>query len=159
MRLARMMILAAAVFAAPALAQDSTSTNADGGNGLPGDAVSPWDASQQCGDYIVDTVPLYGSWGSAFQICPLVKSSKSSSSYFNNLISAQGMSRIQALNVAAPAATYSLWENTPGAGVNANQNTAGTPTAAPSSGLRKMRPIRLPQKPPESAPAAVVLTS
>jgi len=126
MRAALQIALALAVLAMPVAAQDSVSKNL---GGLPGDALSPWDTAQQCAEYVVDLTPFTASWGTQFGIAPLVKASKSSTSaatkeYFNSQISAQGISRIQALGVPYPAASYDLWVNTPGQGTHPTMNNA-----------------------------------
>lgn len=107
-----------------ALAQDSVSIV----GGLPGDAVSPYAdgaaafGSEQCNNYVVDLTPFTSRSGTRFGIAPLIKSVKADPLFFNNLISAQGISRKQELCVAQnqlPAASYALWGG-PGFGVNNN---------------------------------------
>lgn len=99
--------------ASAAAAQDSVSKTPC----LPGDAVSPWAASEQCNSYVVDLAPLTTAWGREFGIAPLVKSSKSASAFFNGFWSAQGLSRVQLQGVPAASPSYSFW-NAPGLGIN-----------------------------------------
>ncbi|MGD8453786.1 MAG: hypothetical protein PVJ57_18385 [Phycisphaerae bacterium] len=116
-------LIAVVCLTIPAFGQDSVSINTNGGNGLPGDALSLWNTDHQCAEYVVDLVPLTTSWGNTFAVAPLIKSSKGSSDYFNNFLSAQSLSRVQALGVAYPVASYDLWTATPGAGVHPTENS------------------------------------
>ena len=123
MKAAWKVVLIAGLVVAPALGQDSVSNNL---GALPGDALSPWNTTHQCADYVVDLGGLHGSWGTYFKIAPLVKANKSDSDYFNCQISAQGMSRLQQLNVPFPYATYDFW-TVAGDGVHPTyNNTPGT---------------------------------
>ncbi len=127
MRKVWQLVFVAAVLAVPALGQDSVSKNL---GGLPGDALSPWSTTHQCVSYVVDLTPFTGSWGTELGIAPLVKAGKSNSSaipppnkeFFNSQLSAQGLSRIAALNVPYPVPTYAVWTDTPGQGVHPTQN-------------------------------------
>jgi hypothetical protein len=123
----------------PALAQDSVSKNL---GGLPGDALSPWDTGLQCASYVVDLAPFTGSWGTEFAIAPLVKAGKGSffqypstpKEYFTCQLFSQGISRMQALDVAYPVPTYKVWSGTPGQGVHPVQNNPpGTTSPAGTS--------------------------
>jgi len=117
----------AAGLAATATAQDSVSST---GNG---DALDAYDASTVVTDYVVETTPFLTSWGTTFGIAPIVKSNSLGNEFNNNLISAQGISKDLLRNVDLVTEAYSLW-NTPGAGVNPTNNTAGTiidPTDTP----------------------------
>ena len=106
-------------WAAPTLAQDSVSHTADAVPGnAPGDALSPWDVTQQCEDYVVDLRPFRASWGTSFEIAPLVKSSKVETEFFNALISSQTISRVHAMGEDPFALEYHLWELAPGYGIN-----------------------------------------
>ena len=118
------------VTAIPGLAQDSTSKS----NCLPGDALSPWNTSEQRNRFVVDLVEITTSWGKKFGIAPILKSSKSNPTFFTSLISAQGISRTQRNNIAL-SGSYDLWTKA-GAGVNNNRtlNDAGTPTSPPTRG-------------------------
>jgi len=110
-------LLALSGLAIPAFAQNSVSTNPDGGDGLPGDALDPWSTLQQCADYVVDLVPFQTSKGFEFGIAPIVKANKSSSDFFNSLISAQGISNVYTQAEAFPVPIYDFWD-TAGPGVN-----------------------------------------
>ncbi len=130
------VLVSAIAVAAPCLAQDSLSKTAC----LPGDAVRPWDAatatfgSEQCNNYVVDLTPFTTSWGTTFGIAPIVKSSKTSSSFFSSIVSAQGISRLQDPG-SKPASIYYEWFDR-GFGVNNDPsiNDPGTPLG--TTGLR-----------------------
>lgn len=87
-------LVAAAGIAGPALAQDSISTNPDGGNGLPGDAPSAFAAGDQVDRYAIDLVPFNTSWGTEFGLGVLHKSPNvdGDGGFFGSLISAQAIS-------------------------------------------------------------------
>jgi hypothetical protein len=115
---------AATLLGASVCAQDSVSINPC----LPGDAVSPWSPGEQRNNrYVVDLVPITTSWNNQFGIAPLIKSSKGSTTFFNSVINAQGISRTQRSNITIPG-SYSLW-TTAGGGVNDDPaiNQPGTP--------------------------------
>ncbi|MBO6513777.1 MAG: hypothetical protein JJ974_07430 [Phycisphaerales bacterium] len=112
-------IVAAAGLCAPALAQDSTSINA---GDLPGDALSPW--AESCSAYVVDLTPFNTTKGYQFGIAPLVKMTKVNTTNFNNLFSSSSISSGIATGVNYSMPAYSLWENTPGAGVHPTNNSA-----------------------------------
>lgn len=123
-QLAITAIVAAAGLCAPAFAQDSVSIN--GGN-LPGDALSPW--TDSCSAYVVDLSPFTTSQGHLFGVAPLVKMTKTNATNFNNLYSSSTISPSTNVGVNYSMPSYSLWENTPGAGVNGETNTAGNPVS------------------------------
>ncbi len=116
-KLLAVVVLASAV---SAYAQDSVSSNL---GGLPGDALDQYDPNLVCAEYVVDLVPFQGSWGTDWTIAPLIKSSKGNPDFFNNLISAQGISRLHQVGVPFAASSYDVWM-TAGAGVNPTENTA-----------------------------------
>ncbi len=119
----RTLALAAIAGAATgAYAQDSVSNNMDGGNGLPGDAFTPYDVDK-CQDFVVDLTPFTTSKGTEFGIAPLIKTSKVNSSFFGSLGSAQAISPDLLSGVSYAAASYALW-NTPGQGVHPSNNDA-----------------------------------
>ncbi len=124
-------IVAAAGFAAPAFAQDSVAKTP----GLPGDAVGAYGTAPtvQRLSYVIDMSELFGSWNTKFGLAPLVKNTKSSLTFFNNLPSAAGISSTAMPHVPAPVAAYSEWFN-PGQGVNPDntKNNPGSPVAAPA---------------------------
>jgi hypothetical protein len=77
---------------APARAQDSVAPT----GGLPGDALDAYKTtspSEQVNAYIVDLSPITSSWGNAYALAPLAKSSKANSAlFFNHLVGAQAAS-------------------------------------------------------------------
>jgi hypothetical protein len=81
-------LLAIAGSAAAVHAQDSTGT----APGLPGDAINPLASNQQVLSYVADLTPFGTSWGTTFGIVPLVKGIKGDAEFFNNFISANGIS-------------------------------------------------------------------
>ncbi len=108
--------------ASGAFAQDSVSNNNDGGNGLPGDAFTPYDVDK-CQDFVVDLTPFTTSKGTSFGIAPLIKTSKVSDSFFGSRGSAQAISPDLRSGVPYAAASYALWA-TPGQGVHPTNNDA-----------------------------------
>jgi hypothetical protein len=128
------MVLLAGL-AAPAMAQDSISRNSDGGNGLPGDGLSPWTtgaAGYQRTTYVVDLAQLNPSWGQqVLGIAPVIKTSKTSSLFFGSLFSANGLSATARVGVPAASSAYELWSNAPRAGVNREENERGAITVTP----------------------------
>lgn len=133
---ARRLALAALVAAAaPLAAQDSVSKTGC----LPGDATAPHDTTEQCDDFTIDLTPVITSWGNTYGIAPMLKSGvEPGGAFFNSLMSAQGMSRRQALGNAFQSATYDNWNGAPGTGVNNDPliNDPGAPLAAPAAGHR-----------------------
>jgi len=126
-------VLAAAGLAAPALAQDSVAQT----DGLPGDAVYPWDTAEQSNNYVVDLTPFTSSWGNEFATGPLSKLSRSpnNETFFTHGQSASGLSRLAQSGVAFPSDTYAVW-TTPGQGINNSINTAPDSVDAPASGVQ-----------------------
>ena len=116
MQLTLPAVIAAAGLAAPAAAQDSVSA----AGGLPGDALSPF--TDHAADYIVDLTPFTTSHGHVFGVAPIIKSTKVSSDFFNNLTSSAAISPNLLENFDTISNSYALWENEPGAGVNPNAN-------------------------------------
>ena len=114
-------IIAATGACAPALAQDSISTN---GGALPGDALSPW--GDQCAAFVVDLSPVISTQGHVFGVAPVLKTEQYDTAFFNNLPSTSAISPDIAVNVPFSRSTYSFWD-TPGAGINAELNTPGQP--------------------------------
>lgn len=110
-RLPHAMLVAGALLAPTALAQDSVSVTPCSG----GDAPSPWDdataifGSEQQDNYVVDLDHFRTSWGNELGIAPIVKSSKGNSGFNNNLLSAQGISRRQNLAVDISSEPYLRW--------------------------------------------------
>jgi hypothetical protein len=120
-------IVLVAGLAATASAQDSISKNADGGSGLPGDALNWTDLAAQRGRYVVESQRLTTSWGVKFGIVPLVKTDRpvnpalgQSTLFFNNLSGSFGMSRTQR-TANYRGHSYQWWQAAT-AGLNATQN-------------------------------------
>lgn len=131
-------VLAAAA-AATAAAQDSVSK----ANCLPGDAVSPYQdaaaplGSEQENHYVVDAVDVFSSWGSNFLIAPIVKAGKVNSTYFSNIMNAQGMSRRVLKNQLFLKSSYPLWTAQPGTGVNNDPAVNDAPIAGVNTAGKK----------------------
>ncbi|MGD9790824.1 MAG: GC-type dockerin domain-anchored protein [Phycisphaerales bacterium] len=127
----------ALVVAAPIVcAQDSVSTNGEGGNGLPGDALYPWSSGiPQRASYIVDTAPITTSWGTTFGLAPIAKSSlpgAGNTTRFTMLNGASSISQTIRRGRPFPSASYSLWTQA-GGGVNTSRNnTALVSTVTPT---------------------------
>ena len=126
MRKAITAALAAGLLVVPAFGQDSVSLVPDPAFG---DAVNPWDTTEQLNTYVVDLTPFMSSWGNTYRIAPVIKASKVSTNYFNTLISAQGMSNTLLQNVVAPFADYGWW-NAAGYGVNNNPDLNPPPAVS-----------------------------
>ena len=114
-------------------AQDSTSRNSDGGNGLPGDAISAYGPQRL--NYVVDLAPLQGSFGTVWGIGPVAKSLRVASGRFN----AAGGPVVVSADVVRGSAfssgvTYRAWTG-PTLGVNSAENiqTGVTNVAGPAS--------------------------
>ena len=132
MRLASTTALTLALLAGFAHAQDSVSTNADGGNGLPGDALDPFSTGFQSLNYVVDLVPLTTSWGTHFALAPLAKSGRPpGTSRFTSLNGASAISQTLRTGAPYPASSYFYW-TTAGAGRGPNNNAAATSSIATS---------------------------
>ncbi len=134
-------VLLSAGLATPVLAQDSTSANFDGGNGLPGDAVSPWTtgaSGYQKTAYVVDLAPLTTSWGQRLGIAPIIKTSKTSSLFFSSQFSPSGISATVATGAGPASPTYELWTAAPGRGINREENHRDliSVVPGPASGAR-----------------------
>lgn len=101
---------------------------------LPGDAVEPWDASEQRNDYVVDLTPFRTSWGVPWGIAPIVKAGKGSSSFANSLGNAQAISSTLLQNQPFAASSYAYW-NRKGFGVNGNSLVQDAPGSVSPGGL------------------------
>ncbi|MFO0858076.1 MAG: hypothetical protein U0640_12055 [Phycisphaerales bacterium] len=129
--ISRWAITAMLASAGCAVAQDSVSTNANGGNGLPGDALSAFATGQpfQRANFVVDLTNFETSWGTPFGIGPVLKSVKVSDGRFNAV---NGPSTISTTirSTSLTSTNYARW-TIAGAGLNPTQNnTAGnTPVA------------------------------
>ncbi|USN99390.1 MAG: hypothetical protein H6810_01555 [Phycisphaeraceae bacterium] len=111
-------LLALAGSVAPLMAQDSVANTP----GLPGDAINPIDPAQQVLPYVADLTPFGTSWDTTFGIVPLVKTPKTDPTFFNNLMSANGISDDLRHDVPYFSNSYLLWEQAPGAGANPLHN-------------------------------------
>lgn len=112
-------------FAATASAQDSISNNANGGNGLPGDALNWTDTLAQRSRYVVESQRLTTSWGVKFGIVPLMKTDRPTNAaqqttFFNNLAGSFGLSRTQRV-ANFRGSSYTYWQAAT-AGLNPTQN-------------------------------------
>lgn len=121
----RMVVLAlvAAAGAAPAMAQDSVSRNANGGNGLPGDVPSAWSSTGVRSAYVVDLAPIATSRGTPFGVAPLMKAGRANTSRFNALNISGTLSQALATGVAYPTGSYTRWAQA-GGGINTFENDA-----------------------------------
>ncbi|MEQ8770690.1 MAG: EF-hand domain-containing protein [Phycisphaerales bacterium] len=128
-KLQRLALVAAAGLCAPAFAQDSVSNT---GAGLPGDALSPYDAATQCADYVADLVPFETSKGNTFGIVPILKAPRVDAAFFNNLLSAQSISPDVLLGVPSASPDYSVW-SMPGQGINPQNNSGAGSVAGPAN--------------------------
>lgn len=110
--------LVASGLAGWAAAQDSVSPLGS----LPGDALDVYDPDEVCNAYVVDTVPLTGSWGTPLRIAPVLKAPRlPGSGAYNNLLSAQAISHDVGSGGFART-SYQLWTEA-GAGINDAVNT------------------------------------
>jgi len=116
-----------------ALAQDSVSRNANGGSGLPGDAISAWSSGSMRAAYIVDLTPFRTSRGTLFGVAPVVKSTKANTSRFNSLNIAPTLSQAVRTSAPYPSASYTLWTQ-PGGGLNTVENDTALNTIVTPSG-------------------------
>ena len=122
-----------------ALAQDSTGLisvqNTTPTDAEPvGDALDPWDASQQVEQYVADLAVFESSAGRFFGIAPIAKGSRiSPNDFFSSLVSSQAISQDALFAAPAPfAGSYDEWVDAPGVGVNPTLNAAPTGSASPA---------------------------
>ncbi len=106
-------------------AQDSVSRNANGGNGLPGDALAPWTSTFQRQSFVVDLTQTNSSWGTPFGIAPLIKQSKISTARFSVLNGPATISADLIQNAASSASAFRFWSQA-GAGLNTTENNTTT---------------------------------
>ncbi|MBK9187427.1 MAG: hypothetical protein IPM33_00575 [Phycisphaerales bacterium] len=117
--------------------QDSVSRNANGGNGMPGDAISPWSSGLgQRANYVVDLTEFRTASGVRLGIGPLAKSGKTSAGRFTALNATSGLSQTVRTGAAFPNPTYTLWSQA-GGGLNTSENNTSlnstlTPAGSPS---------------------------
>ncbi len=126
------LCLSLVMCAGSARGQDSVSTNADGGNGLPGDALSPWaGGASQRASYVVDMSPFQTSWRTSFGIAPVVKSGKIGTLRFNAVNGTSCISSTIRTGAVYPSASYSRWSAAGGGLSTANNNTGLNTTVTP----------------------------
>jgi hypothetical protein len=108
--------------AAPALAQDSISRNANGGSGLPGDALGVYTSGvNQRANFVLDLATIQTSWGTPLGVGPLIKSPKVNA---NRFTAVNGPSTISATVIpsATPlSTTFTRW-TAAGGGLNATES-------------------------------------
>ncbi len=114
-----------------ASAQDSVSRT---GLTLPGDALDPWDTSEQQAAYVVDMSPFFSSWGYCYGAAPVAKTSKSSSTFSSSVMSANGTSALIKTGASYASSSYSFWQGA-GFGVNQNALINNAPGTISSAGL------------------------
>lgn len=117
----RYATLALVLAAGGCLAQDSVSRNANGGNGLPGDALAPWASVYQRTSYVVDLAPINGSWGTPFGIAPVLKASRINGARFSAANIAPTISASTRTGTAYPSSGYTLWTQA-GGGLHTSEN-------------------------------------
>jgi hypothetical protein len=123
-----------ALAASTAFAQDSVSRNANGGNGLPGDALSPWLTGLQRVNYVLDLTPMSSASGTPFGVGPLLKGARTSAARFSSLNGPATISPDVLTGVPAWATTYRLWTQR-GGGLNVTENSTSLATnVAPPAG-------------------------
>ena len=108
------------MLAGAAAGQDSFSKNVGGGNGLPGDALSPWSGPVQKVSYVADLREFTTASGVRFGIAPIMKSGRTNANRFTAFNGASSISQT-AKTAAYPSTSYTLWTNGAG-GVNATDN-------------------------------------
>ena len=121
-------VVALVAMAGSALAQDSVSRNANGGSGLPGDAISPWATGVgQRAAYVVDLRMFKTSGGTTLGIAPLVKSPRVNPARFNMVNGPTAISGALQTGISIPAGPYVVWSQA-GGGLNATENDAALNT-------------------------------
>jgi hypothetical protein len=123
-RSGRSLCAAAGVLAmlagAPAgFAQDSVSPT----SGLPGDALDAYSTSEQVNDYTVELSTLTSSWGGRFAVGPAVRSSRSSTAGFFDLLVGANVASNRFSAGPILRGSYAQW-SAAGQGVNGAVNTA-----------------------------------
>lgn len=121
------------LLAGMACAQDSVSRNANGGSGLPGDALGAFSGAGQRLNYIVDLTSFTTSGGTQLGVGPIMKSGRVNAARFTAINGASSISQTSRPGVAYPAASYSLW-TAPGGGVNGTENDAGLVSTVNATG-------------------------
>ncbi|HYE61509.1 MAG TPA: hypothetical protein VD997_05905 [Phycisphaerales bacterium] len=118
------LLAAVAGLAVPCVAQDSVSRNSDGGSGLPGDALNPWNIGPGMrSNYVVDLREFRTSAGTTFGVAPIMKSGKTSAARFTALNGTSTISAAVKTGATPLASSYTLW-SAAGGGLNTNENIA-----------------------------------
>lgn len=113
------VVMASGLATSVAHAQDSVAST-------PGssDALSSYNTGLQSVSYIVDLVPLTGSWGTTLQIGPIAKASLDTDPMFSTqILGSAAASADQLTGLSFASRSFALW-TTPGAGVNPVANSA-----------------------------------
>ncbi len=129
----RATLLSIAILASAAglaIAQDSVSRNANGGSGLPGDALPAWGSINQRQPYVVDLVPFETASGVVFGLGPVGKSSRITSNRFSAINGTSVISADQRQDVNISALSFGRWTQ-PGGGVNISENNTALVTGVP----------------------------
>ncbi|MBI1189934.1 MAG: hypothetical protein GC200_04540 [Tepidisphaera sp.] len=142
--------------AGSALAQDSVSRNANGGNGLPGDGLSPYTSTTQRASYVVDLSPFTTAWGTPLGIAPVLKSSRIATTRFSTVTGPSTISQAIAAQAAYPSASYTSW-NQAGGGLNATENNTALNTSVSPSGQASLFGIAMLDVDETTAGTTVVL--
>ena len=128
-------IMCLMAFAGAAVGQDSVSRNANGGSGLPGDALSPWATGVgQRATFVVDLRSFKTSGGTTFGIAPIVKSARVSPTRFNMVNGPTAVSGALQTGVSIPAGPYTVW-TAAGGGLSTAENDTALNTTVNPSGL------------------------
>ncbi|GJQ29330.1 MAG: hypothetical protein HBSAPP03_12140 [Phycisphaerae bacterium] len=121
-------MLSLVIASGTAVAQDSVSRNANGGNGLPGDATAPWATAYARVSYVLDLAPLQGSWGTPFGIGPVLKAGRINQSRFTAYNLAPTLSPSARLSQPYPASSFARW-SAAGGGIHTTENNTALNTA------------------------------
>ena len=120
-------LLALAALAGTAAGQDSVSRNANGGSGLPGDALPAWGSINQRQPYVLDLAFFETASGVPFGIGPVGKSSRLTSNRFNAINGTSVISSDQLSATNLSALSFARWAQ-PGAGLNVSENNTALNT-------------------------------
>jgi hypothetical protein len=143
----RTMVLMACVgMAAAASAQDSVGQRPGLANT---DALRPHDVTEQCNSFVNDLTAITSSTNLVWGITPLVKTSRASANFPNNLVSSVAVSSTTRPVDATPVGTYLFWDS---AGPGINQSLVGNPP------LPANAPAQSTTGPSQSLQLAYVLT-
>ncbi len=121
-------LLSLSALAGTAAAQDSVSRNANGGSGLPGDALAAWGSINQRSPYVLDLASFETASGVLFGIGPLGKSSRLSANRFSAINGTSVLSSDQRTDINLSALTFARWTQ-PGGGLNISENNTALNTS------------------------------